>query len=115
MKFSPDYFSFPQDYVSYSTPIQLDQNLSESVTFDDDSMGFIPYLAFFLIFFFSMILKLFKFKGFFISHPWKSKKPLTIYYDPPNNIEPCLAFYMWYNNPKEAKIFIAMVYYWAVK
>lgn len=115
MKFDSDYFWFPNNYNSYkqnntSEITTSQQTISASTNLSNilsSIYGIVPFLLIFL--FIKLIRKSLKWEA------RKSDRPVTIYYDPPKNIDINLAFYFWYNNLEQPRVFMALVYHRASK
>lgn len=102
LKFQPWYFVFPVDYKEYFVrPDQSETNRYHIL------WGFAPFLVMIGI----SVGKSIKSSGSW----WKSDRPVTIYYTSPKDIDPSLAFYLWYNNPRESKVFTSLLYYRATR
>lgn len=113
IKFTPDYFLFPLNYYKYAktnTPVNENTILNKWFSF---FISFIPifFVTIFITFFAKVITKAKK----SVDGARKSDRPVTIYYNPPKNIDPNIAFYFWYNSFENPNVFMALVYHRASK
>ncbi len=120
LKFNPDYFSLPDNYQEDSNKASTN-NPSFTVEAIINLFGKFIWNIIPFIIILSVILN--KKRGTkwirwsLFSTDWCarcSKKPITIYYKPPQNIEPIDAFRFRYGS-ENSKIFPIILYYWASK
>ena len=109
LQFSWTYFSLPEDYDDYfvNNTLTESQNKSSS-SFWDILWTIFPMLIWGIVIGGIVI-------GSKSRSPRKSKKPIMTQYHPPENIAIPYAFYLWYNNKHEPKLFTSLIYYWATQ
>ena len=108
IQFQSGYFILPAQYDDYfiTTDNSLYPEQSNSLLSQiwNTIRNLIPYLSRILIGSSFVVSQK-------INSPRKSKKPITTQYNPPKNIDTPDAFYLWYNNKAESKIFTSLVYH----
>ncbi len=109
LQFSWDYFTLPNNYDNYFINTNTQNNNQNNNNINEDS-SFNWYGSWFAWLIIVLILANTILKRIFFR---KSKQPIITQYEPPQNIDPSYAFYLWYNNKYEPKIFTALLYYWA--
>lgn len=116
LQFFSGYFMLPTQYDEYFTNT-ITNNIYGSSSLSDQTVrdqimrilwiffiNIIPILLWWAVIG-SIVIKSIK------NSPRKSKKPIITQYHPPQHIDPSYAFYLWYNNKHEPKIFTALLYH----